>query len=142
MRTYLFIALFLMAATSSVSGQTIESTQTAFIYLYRGIYDKDTPYEFNVNDSEDLYIKANEKRQVTVPAGSTKISVSRADVRDFIAWGDYNFKAEAGKSYYFKIQRRASDIGRQSTRLFLVFDFDIVEVTERMYLKETNQDNR
>jgi len=140
MRTYLFIALFSMTAASNVSGQTIDSTQTAFIHLYRGGNENDSSYEFYINDSEDVSIKAREKHKITVPAGPTKISVYQHDFFNRQTLKDLNFKAEAGKSYYFKIQRRARDLNTQEG--VVGFTFDAVQVTERMFLKETTQNNR
>lgn len=141
MRTYLIIALFSMTAASSISGQTIDSTQMAFIHLYRGGNENDLSYKLYINDAEeDIIIKASEKHKVTAPAGPTKISVYQGNFSNGRSSKDLNFKAEAGKSYYFKIQRRTSDLNIDD---FLAnFTFDIVQVTERMFLKETNQNSR
>jgi hypothetical protein len=139
MRTYFLIVLFSMVAASILNGQTIDSTQTAFIHLYRGENESDWSYKFNVNDSESTTINAGEKYKVTVPVGSTKISVNRFSFANYLTGRDFSFKAEAGKSYYFKIQRKPGDFNLEDGTPNITFD--IVLVTERMYLKETNENS-
>lgn len=146
MRTCFLICLFFVAAALRVCGQNNlpilpDSTQTATLHLYRAGEKHNMAYMVSVNDSKNIGIKPNEDHTVIIPVGPTKIGVDRlTNSPTSITGKDLNFKAEAGRSYYFKIQRRSHDQEPDSIRRG--YSFEIVEVTERMFLKETNQNSR
>ncbi len=145
MRTCFLICLLFFTAVLRVCGQNNlpvlpDSTQTVTLHLYRAGEKHNIAYMVSVNDAKNIGIKPNEDHTVITPAGPTKIGVDRlVNSPASITGRDLNFKAEAGKSYYFKIQRRAIDQEPDSIRRG--YSFEIVEVTERMFLKETTQNN-